>query len=71
MMKATIEVPVYEVGGDENKVLDELNRRHLTIESHWNRRALVVLKDSCHQPITVYADDLIRAIKAAQYAHRF
>jgi hypothetical protein len=63
------EVEVYEIDGEETKTLKS-QKESLIIKNHWNRWAFVVIKYK-DTTITVIADDLERAIKNAQNAHKY
>lgn len=66
-MKVQItEIDVYEVDGSEVHNSESL----LTVTNHWNRKNMVVIALN-GKTITVLADDLRRAIDAAEKAHRY
>ena len=62
-MNTKSEITIYEKNGEECHATERL-----AILSHWNRRAMVVLKIGAKE-VTVSADELRRAIDAAQKAH--
>ena len=63
--KSSNVIEILEVNGNE---LSQLNRLHLTISNHWNRRKFVVLEIDGKE-YTVEANQLSRAIDNAQNAH--
>lgn len=66
-MKVEAEVKMYERGGKEVGVGEDAT---VTVLNHWNRRDFVLLRVGDGPEITLVADDLRRALDAAQKAHR-
>ena len=62
MIKVHNEVQVIEL---DNKELTGVDRPVLSVDSHWNVDALVILKFGNKPDITVVATDLIRAVQNA------
>lgn len=67
-MKTNSVINIYEVNGEDVSGGDDAPK--LEVKSHWNRRNLVVLSFGGKE-ITVPADELLRAIRNAENAHRF
>jgi hypothetical protein len=66
-MKVSTEIAVYEVDGKASPMIDGPK---LTVESHWNRDALVVLAAPNGATVTVAGSHLVAAIANARNWHR-
>lgn len=67
-MKVECDVTVYERNGKETTTSE--GYKSLILRSHWNRKTLVVLQFG-DTNVTVSAEELKRAISAAQAAHAY
>ena len=66
-MKTTSEIEIYETNGEESPIA---NYPLMTVESHWNRNEMIVLKIG-KKSVTVLADELKKAIDNATNIRRF